>query len=96
MGDLINLDDVRKSKANKYNRDDEDFEKLYAQLDSLIEKIDVQYNVDFGSNHSFPEHSFQDVEIDPVLSSLYNSYYALLAEDRNDLADLLLEIIKMT
>jgi len=93
MGDLINLDEIRKSKG----RSDTELElqSLYDNLDDMIKEIDVKYSFEFGSSYAFPGHTIEDIDLSPSLSSLYNSYYSLLSEERKDLAELVLEIIKM-
>tara|TARA_Y100000592_G_C5193829_1_gene187350 strand:- start:109 stop:399 length:291 start_codon:yes stop_codon:yes gene_type:complete len=95
MGDLIDLEIFRKKK--KSDAGDEDFEELCDRLDKLIEEIDIQYKLEFGSDVSqLPgQHDISELEMNPILSALYNSYYALLFEGREDLAELQLGIIKM-
>ena len=94
MGDLIDLEEVRKSKRITK---DADFDELCDRLDKLIEEIDVKYKLEFGSEGlQLPgQHDYEKIEMSPILSALYNSYYALLFEGREDLAELQLEIIKM-
>ena len=36
-----------------------------------------------------------DVTMTPAVSALYNAYYSLIQEDREDLAELVADIIKM-
>lgn len=94
MGDLIDLEEVRKSKRTTKDRD---FDELCDRLDKLIEEIDIKYKLEFGSEGlQLPgQHDYEQIEMSPILSTLYNSYYALLFEGREDLAELQLEIIKM-
>lgn len=95
MGDLIDLAEVRKTKI--VLSEEEEIEKLCSRLDDLIEEMDVKYKLEYGSEHpTLPgQHDIEELELSPILSALYNSYYALLFEGREDLAELQLEIIKM-
>ena len=93
MGDLIDLKEIRKQFEDKKN--EKEVDALYSQLDKLMTRLDEHDPLEFfGLSHTSDTDSNNFV-LSPSVSALYNAYYTLIAEDREDLAKLVSEIINM-
>lgn len=95
MCEVVSLSDYRKSLQKK--KEELELEDLYRQVDEIMERI--------GEVESEPYYPVQDSDIDALVMSgiqigpsetaLFNAYYTLVFEGREDLAELVLEILKM-
>ena len=93
MGELIDLKEIRKQFEAK--EQENEIEELYSQLDGLMERLEESDPLEFfGLSHTSDTDSNNFV-LSPSVSALYNAYYTLISEDREDLAKLVSEIIKM-
>lgn len=95
MSEVISLDKYKASLQEK--KLDNEISFLKNQIDSLLERLEEIEPQPYND----PTQVVTDVMIDnhlvmgPSESALLNAYYALMYEKREDLADLVLEILKM-
>jgi len=95
MCEVVSLSDYKKSLEQK--KEKIELDSLWRQIDEIMEVI--------GEIESEPYYSSTDSDIDalvasgiqigPSESALLNAYYTLIYEDREDLAELVMEILKM-
>lgn len=95
MSKVVSLDKYRSSLQEK--KLDNEISLLKNQIDSFLERTE---EVD-PQPYSDPNQSVMNTMFDSTLvmspsqSALLNAYYTLMYEKREDLADLVLEILKM-
>lgn len=95
MCEVVSLCNYRKSLKQK--KDSLELESLYRQVDEIMNLI--------GEPEPEPYFPSQDSDIDVLIMSgiqigpsetaLFNAYYTLVFEGREDLAELVMEILKM-
>ena len=95
MGEIIDLEAVRKKSKAKDDEKSEDLDALYNQLEDLMKKIEADAPLEFFGVGYDQLEGMNDVVMTPAVSALYNAYYSLIQEDREDLAELVADIIKM-
>ena len=93
--EVVSLSDYKKSLEKK--KEVVDLEGLWRQVDEIMDAI--------GEIEPEPYYPIMDSDIDalaasgiqigPSESALFNAYYTLIHEGREDLADLVMEILKM-
>ena len=99
MGEIIDLEEIRKQCKDKEK--DEELDALYCQLEDLMKKLEDDDPIEFfGLPLEFglpcsQEGDTSDIVLSPSIGPLYNAYYSLIAEEREDLAELVADIIKM-
>jgi len=95
MSEVISLDKYRASLKDK--KLDNEINFLKNQVDSLLERLEEIEPQPYND----PTQTIMDSMIGnnmvmgPSESALLNAYYTLMYEKREDLADLVLEILKM-
>jgi len=95
MSEVISLDKYKASLQEK--KQDSEINFLKNQIDSLLERLEEIEPLPYND----PTQTVVDTMIDNNLvmgsseSALLNAYYTLMYEKREDLADLILEILKM-
>jgi len=95
MSEVISLDEYRSSLQEK--KLDNEINFLKNQIDSLLERLEEIEPLPYND----PTQSVMNTMFDnnfvmgPSESALLNAYYTLMYEKREDLADLVLEILKM-
>ena len=95
MCEIISLSEYRQKIQDQ--KDDQEIGQLWNMVDEIMDRI--------GEIDPEPYHeplqtdidalSASGVQLGPTESALLNAYYSLLYEGREDLADLVMEIIKM-
>ena len=95
MCEVVSLSDYKKSLEQK--KEKIELDSLWRQVDEIMEAI--------GEVESEPYYPSMDSDIDalvasgiqigPSESALFHAYYTLIYEGREDLADLVMEILKM-
>ena len=96
MGEIIDLEEMRKQFSKKpEDKDEENLDNLYKQIEALVKKWDEEEGEIIKCGHSWDDLSNDSFTINPSTTALYNAYYTLIAEDREDLAELVSDIIKM-
>lgn len=95
MSEVISLDKYRASLQEK--KVDNEILLLKNQVDSILDRIEELEPQPYND----PTQSVLDtmtsnnLVLGPSESALLNAYYTLMYENREDLADLVLEILKM-
>jgi len=95
MSEVISLDKYKASLQEK--KLDNEIKFLKNQVDSLLERLEEIEPQPYND----PTQTIMDTMFDNQLvlgaseSALLNAYYTLMHEDREDLAELILEILKM-
>ena len=95
MSEVISLDKYKASLQEK--KLDNEIKFLKNQVDSLLERLEEIEPQPYND----PTQTIMDTMFDNRLvlgtseSALLNAYYTLMHEDREDLAELILEILKM-
>jgi hypothetical protein len=100
MGEIIDLEEMRKQFSKKDN--DAELDSLYSQLEGLMKKLEENEPLEFfGLSYDQYKSSMSDdicesdITISTSTSALYNAYYTLIDEEREDLAELVKDIIRM-
>jgi len=101
MNNIVYLSDYKKNL--EFNKENEILDALYLELSEIINNLCEQEPIDSPYNEEHNDFwcdvlSYNGIKSIPNTSSesaLLNAYYSLTAENRNDLADLVLEILKM-
>ena len=93
MGELIDLKEIRKQFEDKSQ--EKEIDELYSQLDDLMTRLEENDPLEFFGLSYTSDADARNFVLSPSVSALYNAYYALITEDREDLAKLVSEIIKM-
>lgn len=95
MDNITSLDDYKKSLLKK--KEENELVYLYAQVDALMERIIEIETPPIRSDEKEIQEilNSKNFFLGPSQSALFNAYYILLEEDREDLASLVIEIIKM-
>jgi hypothetical protein len=94
-GEVVSLSDYRKKLEKK--KDYLELEDLWNQVNEIMDAI--------GEIEPEPYYPIMESDVDalaasgiqigPSESALFNAYYTLIHEGREDLADLVMEILKM-
>lgn len=95
MCEVISLSDYRQKVQDQ--KDDQELQQLWQMVDEVMDRI--------GDIDPEPYHQPLQTDIDalvasgiqigPTESALLNAYYSLIYDGREDLADLVMEIMKM-
>ena len=95
MCEVISLSDYRQKVQDQ--KDDQELQQLWQMVDEVMDRI--------GDIDPEPYHQHLQTDIDalvasgiqigPTESALLNAYYSLIYDGREDLADLVMEIMKM-
>ena len=95
MSEVVSLCDYR--KAIKQKKDSHDLENLYRQVDEIMGLIDMSSPepCSFLQDSDIDELITSGIQLGPSETALFNAYYTLVHEGREDLAELVMEIIKM-
>jgi len=95
MSEVISLDKYRASLQEK--KLDNEINFLKTQVDSLLERLeDIEPQIYPDLTQTVMDTMVSNNQVmSPSESALLNAYYTLMYEKREDLADLVLEILKM-
>ena len=95
MSEVVSLCDYR--KAIKQKKDSYDLENLYRQVDEIMGLIDESDPEPYSllQDSDIDELIMSGIQLGPSETALFNAYYALVHEGREDLAELVMEILKM-
>ena len=95
MCEVVSLSDYKKSLEKK--KEEIELDSLWSQVDEIMDIIgeiepEPYYHTDDSDINAL---TASGIEIGPSESALFNAYYTLIHEGREDLAELVMEILKM-
>lgn len=95
MCEVVSLSDYKKSLEKK--KEEIELDSLWSQVDEIMDIIgeiepEPYYHADDSAVDTL---AASGIQIGPSESALFNAYYTLIHEGREDLAELVMEILKM-
>lgn len=95
MCNVISLSDYKK-KLDEV-KEEQEIDDLWEQVDEIMEKIgEIEPEGYYNSMQTDIDALVASgIQIGPSESALLSAYYILIGEGRDDLADLVMEILKM-
>ena len=94
-GEVVSLSEYKKSLEKK--KESIELEGLWRQVDEIMDAIgEIEPEPYYPVMESdIDELVASGIQIGPSETALFNAYYTLIREGREDLADLVMEILKM-
>ena len=95
MCDVISLSDYKKKLDDA--KEEQEVDSLWEQVDEIMERIsEIEPETYYPPMQTDADAlAASGIQIGPSESALLNAYYTLINEGRDDLADLVMEILKM-
>jgi len=96
MCEVVSLSDYReKIEKRKKEKEEDELNDLQDMVDEVMSMIGDIKPEPYLSDNDIDSLLYGGLTLGPSETALFNAYYTLLGENREDLAELVLEIIKM-
>ena len=97
MCEVVSLSDYReKIEKRKKEKEEAELSDLQDMVDEVMSLLgDIEPEPYLSSNQDIDSLIYGGLTLGPSETALFNAYYTLLGENREDLAELVMEIIKM-